>query len=155
MDDSLYDLSPGKRVGKRYTIVEAHRQGGLSTAFEVVDDVNQERCELQLFAGGLFDHSKQVSDFSAILSPWKNVDSPSVVRLREIVALDSSTLALVTAGIDVGVGYSGRIPDLDELLALTQDRTSQQQRMHVAVPEGIASADGDVLAVDEDTNSHG
>jgi serine/threonine protein kinase len=92
----FYDLSPGKTVGDRYKIHDANRQGGLSTAFEAVDLESGERCELQLFPGALFDAPEQLKDFSAILAPWKHVDSPWVVRVREIVPVHGSVLALIT-----------------------------------------------------------
>lgn len=119
---TLFDLSPGRTVGDRYKIHDANRQGGLSTAFEAVDLQSGERCELQLFPGGLFDGPQQLRDFSAILTPWKRVSSPAVVRVRDIVPLPGSVLALVT---DLPEGESlrdrlkrrGRLPE-DEVVAL-------------------------------------
>ena len=93
---TLYDLSPGKRVADRYCIVDANRQGGLSTAFEVRDERTGDRCEMQLFPAGLFDGPSQKEEFHSILSPWLKVDSASVLRVREILLLEPGTLALIT-----------------------------------------------------------
>lgn len=134
MDASLYDLSPGKTVAERYRIHDANRQGGLSTAFEAVDLENGERCELQLFPGGLFDAPRQLEEFSAILSPWKRIDSPYVAHVRDIVPVGSSVLALIT---DLPEGETlrerlkqkGRLP-VDEVLPLGSRLLEGLQAIH-------------------------
>ncbi|MEM7308306.1 MAG: serine/threonine-protein kinase [Planctomycetota bacterium] len=93
---TVYDLQPGKVVGGRYEVVSAHRQGGLSTAFEVRDTESDERCEMQLFPGALFDGDAQIHDFSASWNPWKRVESAAVLRVRDILALGDATLVLVS-----------------------------------------------------------
>ena len=77
---TVYDLTPGKVVGERYEVVGSHRQGGLSTAFEMKDRENGERCEMQLFPAALFEYEGQMQEFSASWAPWKRVNSDSVLR---------------------------------------------------------------------------
>jgi len=74
----------------------AHRQGGLSTAFEVRDRESDDRCEMQLFPAALFEAEVQAQEFSATWSPWKRVKSPSVLRVREILPVGGSSLVLIT-----------------------------------------------------------
>jgi len=93
---SVYDLTPGKVIAKRYEVVCAHRQGGLSAAFEVRDLEHEDRCEMQLFPAALFDATAQAQEFSSSWSPWLRVRSPSVLRVREILSLSASTLVLIT-----------------------------------------------------------
>lgn len=92
----IVDLSPDVVLAGRYRIVGPHRQGGLYAALEVRTLDTDERCELQLFPAALFDRSHQVHEFARDLEPWKHVDSPFVVRVREVLTLDASHLALVT-----------------------------------------------------------
>jgi serine/threonine-protein kinase len=92
---SIYDLTPGAVFAERYRVVGPHRQGGLSTAFEVVDG-NEERCELQVFPAGLFESPQQAKEFIATLLPWKEVACDGVLRTRELLPIQPSTLALVT-----------------------------------------------------------
>jgi hypothetical protein len=49
---SVYDLTQGRIVAKRFEVMRPHRQGGLSTAFEVRDRETDDRCEMQLFPSG-------------------------------------------------------------------------------------------------------
>lgn len=93
---SVYDLTQGRIVAKRFEVVRPHRQGGLSTAFEVRDRETDDRCEMQLFPAGLFEAEGQAQEFSATWAPWKRVKSPSVLRVREIVPLGASSLILIT-----------------------------------------------------------
>ncbi len=92
----LHDLSPGKVVAGRYRVIRAHRQGGLSVAFEVKDEKTGERRELQLFASNLFDEPAQAEEARTILSAWKEVDSDSVLRVSDIALIGPSTIAVVT-----------------------------------------------------------
>ena len=92
----IVDLSPGSILGGRYRIVGPRRQGGLYAALEARSLEDDERCELQLFPAALFDRSHQVAEFARDLEPWRDVDSPWVVRVREVLTLDPSHLALVT-----------------------------------------------------------
>lgn len=94
---TLYDIVPGRRVADRYTVVGSHRQGGFSTAFEVVDDADGgARCELQLFPAGLFEGSGQASEFGRRLQPWIELESDGVLSVRALIEVDADTLALVT-----------------------------------------------------------
>lgn len=102
---SLYDLSPGKVIADRYEIVGTHRQGGLSTAFEVTDGEDDKRYEMQVFPAAMLGID-EAQDFSASLQPWKRVESDYVLRVREILNLGPSLLVLVT---DFPEGESLRI----------------------------------------------
>jgi len=93
---SLYDIAPGVVLAERYRIVGPHRQGGLSTAFEVLDQEDSERCELQLFPPGLFESDGQKREFVLQLEAWRDVESDAVLRVRELIDVEPATLALVT-----------------------------------------------------------
>lgn len=93
---SIHELSSGTLVADRYEIVRPNRQGGLSAAFEVLDRENAEACEMQLFPTGLFEDEGQVEEFSRSWKPWLEVDSPAVVRVRDILHVGSTTLLLIT-----------------------------------------------------------
>lgn len=93
---SIVDLSPGQVLAERYRIVGPNRQGGLSAVLEVRTVDEDERFELQLFPAGLFDRRGQVAEFARELEPWRAVRSPWVARVREILMLDASHLALVS-----------------------------------------------------------
>ena len=93
----LFALVPGSLFGGRYRVVRPHRQGGLSTAFEVTDEqAGDARRELQVFPVSLFDRSDQVDDFVSVLSPWMKVDAETVLRVRDIEHLEEGTLAVIT-----------------------------------------------------------
>ena len=93
---TLYDISPGRKIGGRYTVVGPHRQGGFSTAFEVTEDATGERCELQLYPSGLFEGVDEQKEFQQKLTPWTKIDSDHVLRVREILTFGASDMALVT-----------------------------------------------------------
>lgn len=94
---TLFDLSPDSLFAGRYRVVGPHRQGGLSTAFEVLDEEGGgERCELQAFPVGLFERSDQIDEFLTTLEPWKKVSSEWVVRLRALLHLEPTALVIVT-----------------------------------------------------------
>ena len=61
----FFDIAPGKRIGGHYSVVSTHRQGGLSTAFEVVDDRDRSRCEMQIFPSNLFKNEEQARNILA------------------------------------------------------------------------------------------
>jgi serine/threonine protein kinase len=93
---TLFDIVPGKRLSDRFTVVGPHRQGGFSTAFEVSEDENEARLELQLFPSGLFDGPEQASEFINGFSPWTNVESPAVAACIEVLDLGADALALIS-----------------------------------------------------------
>jgi eukaryotic-like serine/threonine-protein kinase len=99
---SLFDLVPGKLIAGRYKILRAHRQNGLSASFEATDcgngeaDPNHRERELTIFPSALFDQAAQAEEYRQSLEPWKSVRSPHVLRVRELLVLEPSTLALVT-----------------------------------------------------------
>jgi len=107
---TLYDLSPGTRVAGRYTIVGPHRQGGLATVFEVRGE-DGERLEMQVFPTQLFSKAGEAREFSVFLEPWTAVDSPSVLRVREVLQVQRSFLAMFTdfpAGEPLRSRFKGR-----------------------------------------------
>ncbi len=91
-----FGLAPGQVVSERFEIVRANRRGGLSVAFEAKDVASGERLEMQLFPGGLFESQAQVQEFAASWDPWTRVASPAVLGVREILAVESAGLVLVT-----------------------------------------------------------
>jgi serine/threonine-protein kinase len=93
---TLYDLVPGKEVAGRWRVVGPNRQGGLSTAFEVVELDGGERRELQLFPSALFETHEQARDFKDTWLPWTHVNDDAVLRVRDVVLLGETTLLLVT-----------------------------------------------------------
>jgi serine/threonine-protein kinase len=93
---TVYDIHSGVTIAGRYKVVGPHRQGGLSTAFEVVDSEDGSRRELQLFPHGLFDAEEQIEDFRGMLEPWTRVHSDAVLAVRAVVPLEPAGLALVT-----------------------------------------------------------
>jgi len=93
---SIYALTPGKTVARRYEVVRPNRQGGFSTAFEVTDRKDGSRCELQLFPSGLFENAGQAEQFRDRLRPWKEIDSEAVLAVRDVLEVDDDTLALIT-----------------------------------------------------------
>ncbi len=128
---TVYDLTPGRVIDERYEVIGSHRQGGLSTAFEVKSRDNDERCEIQLFPAGLFEHDKQANDFAASWRPWMRVNSDAVLGVREILHLSDSTLILVT---DFPTGTSLRAT-LNERGHLTEEEVI---RIGVQLLEGVA-----------------
>lgn len=103
-------LSTGQVVADRYEVVGANRRGGLSVAFEIKDVGTGDRHELQLFPGNLFETQDQLLEFSASWEPWKRVDSPAVLRVEEVLAVQGAGMALVTA-LPKGVPLRSRLED--------------------------------------------
>ncbi len=91
---TTYDLVKGKKLADRYTIVGTHRQSGFAAAYEATDPDGQP-CEVSLFPAGLFDQADQAEDFRAQLVPWREIDSPHVLRVRDVLSL-AGGLLLVT-----------------------------------------------------------
>ncbi len=88
-----YDLVRGKKIAERYTIAGLRRQGGFSAAYEATDEEGG-RCELQLFPAGLFERAKQAEEFRERLLPWREIESPYVLRVREILSLSGGLLLI-------------------------------------------------------------
>jgi serine/threonine-protein kinase len=93
---TIYDMVPGARIAERYRVVRPHRQGTMSSAFEAVDERDGERRELHLFPPGLFENDGQAVEFLASWKPWKGVDHPSVLRVRDALRVGPATVLLVT-----------------------------------------------------------
>jgi serine/threonine protein kinase len=93
---SLFDLAPGKRVAERFRVVRPHRQSGLATTLEVIEEPGGERRELTVFPSALFEGPAQAEAYRRTWEPWMGVVSPHVLRVREALTLPHSTVALVT-----------------------------------------------------------
>ena len=91
---TTYDLVTGKKLADRYTIVGSRRQSGFAVAYQA-SDPDGESCEVSLFPAGLFDQADQAEEFRARLVPWCEVESPHVLRVREVLAV-AGGLLLVT-----------------------------------------------------------
>lgn len=102
---TLFDLAPGKDLLGQYTIRRAHRQGGMSTTFEVEDKKRKAACEVQVFPSALFENAQQAREFSDSLSAWTRVDSKHVLGARDVHVLEDGSILYVT---DMPAGTSLR-----------------------------------------------
>jgi serine/threonine-protein kinase len=93
---TLFDLAPGKDLLERYTIRRAHRQGGMSTTFEVEDKKRMSSCEVQVFPSALFENPQQAREFADSLSAWMRVDNKHVLTARDVHALEDGSILYVT-----------------------------------------------------------
>lgn len=91
-----FDLRPGAVLRERYQIRRAFRQGGMSTTFEVTDTREGGRRELQVFPAATFDDREQAHEFARSLAPWREIEHPLVLRVREVEAYDDGTILFVT-----------------------------------------------------------
>jgi serine/threonine protein kinase len=102
---TLFDLAPGKELLGQYTIRRAHRQGGMSTTFEVEDKKHMTACEVQVFPAALFENLQQAHEFASSLSTWTRVDSKHVLAARAVHTLEDGSILYVT---DMPAGTSLR-----------------------------------------------
>ena len=93
---TLFDLTPGKVLADRYQIQRSFRQGGMSATFVVTDSEDGAERELQVFPAALFDKKSQATDFAKLLERWKEIESPAVLQVRDVVVRDDGTLLFVT-----------------------------------------------------------
>ncbi|MBK7644666.1 MAG: serine/threonine protein kinase [Planctomycetes bacterium] len=93
---TLFDLAPGKELLGLYTIRRAHRQGGMSTTFEVQDKRRDAVCEVQVFPSALFENADQGREFADSLKAWTRVDSPHVLRARDVHVTEDGSILYVT-----------------------------------------------------------
>jgi len=93
---NLFDLAPGKVILDRYHILRAHRTAGMSATFEVEDQETNERRELQVFPGSLFENREQAADFADRLAPWQELSSSSILRLCELQVFDDGSVVHVS-----------------------------------------------------------
>lgn len=93
---TLFDLAPGKDLLGQYTIRRAHRQGGMSTTFEVEDKKRMSACEVQVFPSALFENPQQAREFAESLAAWTRVDSKHVLAARDVHALEDGSILYVT-----------------------------------------------------------
>ena len=91
---TTYDLTKGKKLADRYTIVGSRRQSGFAAVYEATDPEGG-RCEVSLFPAGLFEQADQAEEFRARLTPWAEIESKHVLRVREVLSL-AGGLLLVT-----------------------------------------------------------
>ena len=90
---TTYDLTKGKKLADRYTIVGARRQSGFAAVYEATDPAGG-RCELSLFPAGLFEQADQAEEFRERLLPWREVDSAHVLRVREVLSVAGGLLLI-------------------------------------------------------------
>jgi len=91
---SLFELVPGKTFAGRYRIVKPRRQTGLAAAFEA--DSSEGPCELLVFSPNLFEGPAQAAEYLASWQAWTGIESPHVLRVREVFSPDPSAVVLVT-----------------------------------------------------------
>lgn len=88
---TTYDLTKGKKLADRYTIVGLRRQTGFAAAYEATDPEGG-HCEVSLFPAGLFEQADQAEEFRERLLPWKAIDSSHVLRVREVLSIAGGLL---------------------------------------------------------------
>jgi len=93
---TLFDLAPGKELLGQYTVRRAHRQGGMSTTFEVEDKKRKSACEVQVFPAALFENAQQAREFAESLSAWTRVDSPFVLATHDVHVIEDGSILYVT-----------------------------------------------------------
>ena len=91
---TLFDLQPGKTVLDRFEVVNAHRHGGMSAVFEVLD--GGERRELQVFPAAMFEGADQAQDFAKGMEAWRAIENPHVLQVRESWCLGDGTALLLS-----------------------------------------------------------
>ena len=95
---TLFDLVPDTVIAEHLRIVKPHRRSGLASGFEVRDEQlsgDAARCELMVFPGGLFEGPGQAAEFRESWSEWTQVESPHVLKLREVIDLGNSNVGVV------------------------------------------------------------
>lgn len=121
---SLFDLAPGKTVLDRFEVGEPHRHSGLMAAFSATDkdaEGPEATCELVLFPSGLFEGAVQIDEYRASWKPWLRVDSPNVLKVREVLELPQSSLLLVAdhpGEVSLRSRMNGDPMAIDEVLGL-------------------------------------
>ena len=93
---SLFDLAPGRTLLDRYHINRVNRHGGMATTFEVEDRSGGGTAELQIFPSALFESHRQSLEFAQAMHVWKVVDSPAVLKVRDVHNVDDGTILFIT-----------------------------------------------------------
>jgi serine/threonine protein kinase len=88
---TTYDLTKGKKLADRYTIVSSRRQTGFAAVYAATDPAGA-ACEVSFFPAGLFEQADQAEEFRERLLPWKEVDSPHVLKVREVLSIAGGLL---------------------------------------------------------------
>jgi len=130
---TTYDLTKGKKLADRYTIVGSRRQSGFAAVYEASDERGG-RCEVSLFPSGLFEQGDQAEEFRARLTPWGEIDSKHVLHVREVLSL-AGGLLLVT---DVPAGESLK----DRLAAKKRLAPSEVVALGCQLLEGLGRVHG-------------
>lgn len=89
---SPFDLAPGKLVAGRFRIERSNRHGGIAATFVATDEKSGEACELVVFPSSLFEEKGQAEQYLRALEPWREVRSPHVAEVRELLLLDGAAL---------------------------------------------------------------
>jgi serine/threonine-protein kinase len=130
---TTYDLTKGKKLADRYTIVGSRRQSGFAAVYEATDPEGG-RCEVSLFPAGLFEQADQAEEFRVRLAPWAEVESPHVLGVREVVSI-AGGLLLVT---DVPAGE----PLKERLLARKRLTPAEVVALGSQLLEGLGRVHG-------------
>ena len=93
---TLFDLAPGNVIADRYRIVKPHHQSGLASVFEAVDGNDDSSCGLMVFPASLFEGPAQADEYRESWEAWKGVESAHVLRVRDVLALAQTTVAVAT-----------------------------------------------------------
>jgi len=93
---SLFDLAPGKVLLDRYLIHSAHRENGMSAAFRVTDQAEDEERELQAFPASLFENKAQADAFGETLNGWAELDDAAFARIRDVEVLGDGAVIVVS-----------------------------------------------------------
>jgi serine/threonine-protein kinase len=126
---SLFDLAPGKVLLDRYLIQSAHRENGMSAAFRVTDQAEDEERELQAFPASLFENKEQADAFGLTLNGWAELDDAAFARIRDVEVLGDGAVIVVS---DFPAGRA-----LRDVLA-ERDRFEPQE----VIDLGVALLDG-------------
>ena len=93
---SPFDLAPGKTIDDRYRIEKPNRQSGLSATFGATDLKDDSSCELMVFPSAMFEGPAQAEEYMAAMEPWKQIGSPSVLKIRDLFSVGTANVVLVT-----------------------------------------------------------
>jgi len=132
---SLFDLIPGKVLLDRYSLLRPHRESGMSATFEVEDQLDGGRREVQVFPAGLFESRDQGAEFSELLGKWAGIKSPVFPSVHAIHVLDDGSVLTVA---DFPSGQSVRSWLGDNPRMIVQD----VRQMAISILEGLVDIHG-------------
>lgn len=133
---TLFDVAPGKVLADRYQIRKPFRHGGMAATFICTDAETGSECELQVFPSALFDKKEQAVDFAGALSKWKEISSPAIAQVHDVIVRDDGTLLLVTEvprgeSLRTWIETNERMPVAD-VLAMGRHLLGGLEQVHAA-----------------------